>query len=281
MKLTVLIDGSIYADSLCRYAAWIAARCGATIELVHVIPPEASHDTRTNMSGSIGLGARSQLLEELTTLDQQQAKLAQRRGRALVDAAEKLILEIDSKIKITERLRYGDLLETAAELEETADLIMIGKRGEGADMAKLHLGSNLERLVRASHKPMFVACRAFQPIEHMLIAFDGGASSQKAVDHLAKSRVFSGQTCTLLSVGQSEPDRFAEAQAQLADAGYTVKAELKSGKSEEVIGRAVVDLEADLLVMGAYGHSRIRNLIIGSTTTQMIRECKIPLLLFR
>jgi len=37
----------------------------------------------------------------------------------------------------------------------------------------------------------------------------------------------------------------------------------------------------NLLVMGAYGHSRIRYLIIGSTTTEMIRTCKIPVLLFR
>ena len=36
-----------------------------------------------------------------------------------------------------------------------------------------------------------------------------------------------------------------------------------------------------MLVMGAYGHSRIRNLIIGSTTTQMIGACKVPIMLFR
>jgi nucleotide-binding universal stress UspA family protein len=33
--------------------------------------------------------------------------------------------------------------------------------------------------------------------------------------------------------------------------------------------------------MGAYGHSRIRTLIIGSTTTEVIRSCLIPVLLFR
>jgi nucleotide-binding universal stress UspA family protein len=33
--------------------------------------------------------------------------------------------------------------------------------------------------------------------------------------------------------------------------------------------------------MGAYGHSRIRNLVIGSTTTSMIRNCRIPVMLFR
>jgi nucleotide-binding universal stress UspA family protein len=33
--------------------------------------------------------------------------------------------------------------------------------------------------------------------------------------------------------------------------------------------------------MGAYGHSLIRAMIIGSTTAQMMRSCKIPVVLFR
>jgi nucleotide-binding universal stress UspA family protein len=33
--------------------------------------------------------------------------------------------------------------------------------------------------------------------------------------------------------------------------------------------------------MGAYGHSRIRSLVIGSTTTAIVRRCKIPVLMFR
>ena len=47
------------------------------------------------------------------------------------------------------------------------------------------------------------------------------------------------------------------------------------------IAREVETDHYDLLVMGAFGHSRIRNLIIGSTTTEMMRSCKIPILLFR
>lgn len=37
----------------------------------------------------------------------------------------------------------------------------------------------------------------------------------------------------------------------------------------------------DLLVMGAYGHSRIRSMLLGSTTTQLLRTCPIPVLLLR
>ena len=45
----------------------------------------------------------------------------------------------------------------------------------------------------------------------------------------------------------------------------------------EYVDRTAVDL----LVMGAYGHSQIRNLIIGSTTTAMVRGCKVPVLMIR
>ena len=36
-----------------------------------------------------------------------------------------------------------------------------------------------------------------------------------------------------------------------------------------------------LLVLGAYGHSRIRQLIVGSTTTALLRLCSVPVLVLR
>jgi nucleotide-binding universal stress UspA family protein len=48
-----------------------------------------------------------------------------------------------------------------------------------------------------------------------------------------------------------------------------------------MIGDVVAQDHINLLVMGAYGHSSIRQLIVGSTTSEMIRTVKIPVLLFR
>lgn len=48
-----------------------------------------------------------------------------------------------------------------------------------------------------------------------------------------------------------------------------------------VIGQAVRDRRIDLLVMGAYGHRPIRQFILGSTTTTMVRTCLVPVLMFR
>jgi nucleotide-binding universal stress UspA family protein len=71
------------------------------------------------------------------------------------------------------------------------------------------------------------------------------------------------------------------AQQTLTAGGFGVNAELRSGAADAVIHQYVTSNSIDLLVMGAYGHSRIRQLIIGSTTTAMVRICLIPVLLLR
>ncbi|MDQ0316301.1 universal stress protein [Amorphus orientalis] len=282
-KLVALVDGSIYAHSVCQHAAWIAARTDASVEILHVLGRREISGSQQDYSGSISLGARTALLEELSSLDEQRAKLAQKRGRAILEDA-KAIVESAGVRSVTTRLRIGDIVETVAESEADADLVVIGKRGEAADFAKGHLGSNLERIVRSSTKPVVVAARAFTPIERILIAYDGGTSAMKAVDHIARSPLFAGLTCRVLLVGDESVEhkrQLADARAMLEGAGYEVSADIVKGQPDSVIADAVKSEGIGLLVMGAYGHSRIRSFVIGSTTTEMVRSCKIPVMLFR
>lgn len=90
--------------------------------------------------------------------------------------------------------------------DETGDMIVVGKRGETAGLALEHLGSNLERIVRASHKPVFIANRAFKQIEKVLVAFDGATSSLKAVDFIARSPLFVGLKVALVFAGKATPE---------------------------------------------------------------------------
>ncbi len=280
-KIIALVDGSAYSESVCDHAAWIATRKGSGVEVIHVLKhPEAK---QTNLSGNIGLGARSKLMEELADLDAQNARLAQKRGRAILEDAEAR-LRADGVTDVTTRLRQGDLVEELLAAEADADLVIIGKRGEAADFAKMHLGSNLERVVRSCKKPVLVASRAFEKPQRFMIAFDGGASSLKAVNHIEQSRVFAGLACKLLTVGaeKTEVKRALEgAAALLRDAGYQVETEIAQGQAEKVICETSQKDGTNILVMGAYGHSRIRSLIIGSTTTAMVQSCQVPVLLFR
>ena len=281
-KIVALVDGSIYSASVCEHAAWIASRTGAPVELIHVLGRREASDSHDH-SGAIALGARTALMEELAALDAQRAKLISHRGRAILEDAQALV-EKAGVTDVTTRLRHGDIVEAVADVEGDARVILIGKRGEAADFAKGHLGSNLERIVRASHKPVFVASRAFKPISKVLVARDGGASAMKAVDHIARSLLFQGLSVHVVTVGSASPEvtkGLADAKAMLKAAGIEAETSVLPGQPEAALGKLVEEAGFDMLVMGAYGHSRIRSLIIGSTTTAMIRACKVPVVLMR
>ena len=281
-KIVALVDGSVYSASLCEHAAWISQRTEAPVELIHVLGRRDTPEKR-DLSGSIALGARSALLQELADLDAQRAKLISHRGRAILEDA-RAILDKAGVNEITTRLRQGDIVEAIGEIEKDARVIMIGKRGEDADFAKGHLGSNLERIIRASHKPVFVASRAFKPISKVLVAYDGGTSAMKAVDHISRSPLFQGLAVHVVTVGTATAEvkkGLEDAKALLKAAGLEAETSVVSGQPETALGKMVDEVGFDMLVMGAYGHSRIRTLIIGSTTTAMIRSCKVPVVLLR
>lgn len=281
-KIISLIDGSMYSKSVCEHTAWAASKLGADVELMHVLGRrEAS--ASGDLSGAIALGARTALLDKLADLDAERGKLLQEKGRAIIEDARKIFAEAGIA-KVEARMWTGDLVELLTGREANANLVVVGKRGEAADFASLHLGSNLERIVRASHKPVLVASRAYKPINKVLIAWDSGSSSEKAVDHVARSPLFADCQIHLVFVGNQTAEitgGMAKSAATLAAAGHKATKTVLSGQPEKVLGEFVASENFEMVVMGAYGHSRIRSLIIGSTTTQMIRTCKVPVLLMR
>ncbi|MEO1680044.1 MAG: universal stress protein [Pseudomonadota bacterium] len=280
--LMALVDRSAYSESVCRHAAWIASRTGAQVKLYHVLDPRRARGRR-DLSGSIKLGARSELLESLAELDAQHAKLAQAQGRAILDDARALV-EADGVSDVVTRLRTGDIVETVTAKEDAADMIVIGKRGEAGGLESPHLGSNFERIVRASHKPVFVANRAFSPIKRVLIAYDDGISAMKAVDYVARDPLFDGLEMIVVTAGGESDDTrhsLGNARATLDAGGHAAKTQVLQGQPASALGEFVEQESIDMLVMGAYGHSRIRTLMIGSTTTEMIRTCRVPILLMR
>jgi nucleotide-binding universal stress UspA family protein len=283
IKLIAFVDASNYSRSVCNHAAWIATRVDGSVNLIHVLGRRDESTAPVDFSGSIGLGARTALLEELAELDGKTARLKHQRGRAILDDAKDLLHDAGVK-QVSTMLRNDGIVETVQDFEKDVDLIVIGKRGKSTESDEKHLGSNLERVVRSSHKPIMVASKSFNPIKRFLIAFDAGESALKAVRYLAKNPVFNDLECQMLSVAEPSSEakqKLESAATALRDAGYAVETTIQAGQPEAVICEKIKSANIDLLLMGAYGHSRIRNLIIGSTTTEMIRSCHIPVLLFR
>ena len=284
MNILACTDGSVYSTSVYDHAAWASRQMGgASIHVIHMLNPHQKEPAKANYSGSMGVGARSALLNELVELEATRARIAQKRGQAILEDASLHLKEAGVEQVVADQW-HGKLSDEIPNYERKADLVVIGKRGNNADFEKGHLGSNLERVVRCCQHPVLVASRSFEPMKNFVLAFDGGTSAKKAVDYVAREPLLRGMHCCLLYVGSGKAKieaALAEAEATLTNAGYEVCIEQRSGEPDKVIGDIVAQDHINLLVMGAYGHSAIRQMILGSTTTAMIRTVKIPVLLFR
>ena len=280
-RILACVDGSVYADSVADHAAWAAKGLGAEIEFLQVLGRKES--ASRDLSGRVGADGRAALLERLATLDEERFRLLQQSARLGLDALRERT-EAAGAGPVSAALRTGDLLEEIAAREAAADLLVIGKRGEAADFAKLHLGSNLERMIRASHLPVLIAARAFRPIQRAVIAFDGRSGSMKALDAVSRSPLSRGVVFEVVTAGADTEEArrlMGSALTLLRAGGLEATGRIAAGEPVKVIGAAVEETRAGMLVMGAYGHSRLRTLVVGSVTAELIRTCRVPALVHR
>lgn len=283
MRILACIDGSAYGPRVAELADWAACRSQATIVLLHVLARPDGRADPIDLSGNLTPGLRERLLAEMAAEDAERANLAQQQGRLVLEQAS-AGLNAAGHARTEMRLRNGGLVESIVALEHEAQLIVIGKRGDHADFTTLELGSHLERIARSVHRPLLVAASRFRPIERCLIAFDGGQSIGNAITHVASRRLFQGLTCELLFVGRDDASHQAalqQAQARLTKAGIAATVLIRPGDPAQVIPAHVEEAGIDLLLVGAFGHSRLRQMIFGSTTLSVIRDCRIPVMLFR
>ncbi len=147
-----------------------------------------------------------------------------------------------------------------------------------------YLGYNLERLVRTLHRPILMVTDRFKRPETVMIAFDGSKTTRKGVEMMSRSPMFNGVPCHVVVVGAETADNRSQldwALKTLRDAGHEAQGAIRAGEVEETLRNYQQQHAIDMLVMGAYGHSRIRHLLVGSTTTAMLRKASVPVLLLR
>ncbi|WP_323374592.1 universal stress protein [Nostoc commune] len=205
-----LHDGSSFSHSSYQYAAWLAPRLGASIEVLYVSDIRAQKSVSTgDFSGSLGIDASRELLNQLVDLEHEKAKINLHKAQLILQAAEQFFAQQGiSEVKLTNHT--GFLVDSFHEFEAQADLVILGKRGENAEFASGHLGANVERVLRSSNKPSFVTSHNYQPINRILLANDGGKSCQKALEFLVTSPVFKGLELHLLTVAKKPGDEAAQ-----------------------------------------------------------------------
>jgi nucleotide-binding universal stress UspA family protein len=277
------VDISHFADYVADYAAWAACRMAAPLEFLHVIDRHPEIATGDDHSGAIGFDAQEILLHQLSNEDESRSKAARERGRIFLnDLRERAIV---AGVKAPDvRQRYGVLEETLVEQEDGVRLFVFGRRGESAEATQRDLGRNVERVVRALHKPILAVTDSFIEPRRVMIAFDGGIVTRRGVEMVAASPLFRGLPVHLLMSGkesQNASKQLEWAKSTLEAANFAIFPSLIPGDAESVIAKAVREQDIDMLIMGAYSHSPLRSLLFGSKTSDLLRSAKVPTLLLR
>ena len=279
-NIIACIDGSPMTLATCEASAWIASKINAPLVLLHALD-KTTRPVVSELSGQIGLGSQEELLNELAKLDEARSKVALKHGKLLLEEAAEWVM--NKGISHVEQLqRHGSLLESLIDLENELRVLVIGKLGEEQDNNKT-IGSQLESVIRSIKSHTLVVNAPFSIPTSYLIAFDGSPTSEKLIEKAINTPLLLGLDCHLVMVDDfaEKSAAFEKAAIKLKNAGLSVYEDILSGSVDDALLKYQKDHQIGMMVMGAYGHSTLRQFFLGSNTTKVLIKSDVPLLLIR
>jgi nucleotide-binding universal stress UspA family protein len=205
------------------------------------------------------------------------------RGRVLLEAFTRRCAERGVPSDTT--LAMGIVANEICDQARMADLVVLGHRGVNERFSTGLLGSTTESVTRKSPKPVFVSPIRFQEVTRPLLAYDGSPRASAAMHAAAEFASALALPLTVLHVARDEPGNggkvLDEARRYLHSYELQVAFETVTGHPHERIVEFIRDRDHDLLFIGAYGHSRIIEMVLGSTTEYVLRNSPCPVYLTR
>ena len=281
-QITACIDGSEISSAVCNTAAWASKTLQAPLSFLHVL--EKSHTAAVeDYSGTIGLGSREHLLDDLTTQDEKRNKQAIEAGKQLLEQAQQTAANAGA-INISIQQRHDELLDALLTCENNTRLFVIGRLGDDHDIQNPVIGSHIKTIVRSVHTPILMATGKFSTPNNYMLAYDGSETSDKAIEKIANSPLLKNLPGHIVMVGDNNTDnqqRLSHASELLSAKGHQIQTHLLQGHVVDRLMEFQNEHGIELKVMGAYGHSFIRELILGSNTTKILAASRIPVLILR
>jgi nucleotide-binding universal stress UspA family protein len=277
-NILIPTDGSDYGKTAIDYGIHIARKLNAQLIGVHVVDILLIRGpVFTDISGSVGLPPYQELLPAIESDLEAKADSILKDFRKQCEAGG----VHPETMKVT-----GIIDETIIEQgKKCCDWILLAQRGEHFHIdGGAILGTTAQSVVRRSGKPVFVTPKQFREINNMAVAYDGSAPAHKALKLASELSARTGWPLSVViiatdrSVGEKISKQAEEFLSSFKINGATL---ILQGKEDKELLEFVRKETVDLLVMGAFGHNRLRELLVGSTTSSVIRKSPIPVLLTR
>ena len=269
-------DGSSSADNAMELALELASRSHADIEGLFVI-----HDISLYPSVSaMAMDAGAYMNPEVITIRAQSR-----------EEAEKILAEYSERcdargVPFTGRIEEGDIPETICEAAHTVDIIVMGKHGRTPEESRQDIGSVISSVIRNAIRPVIVVPESYEKIESAIVAYDGSRQASHALMMATDFVTLYDIPLWVLTASDSRVEREAinaEAMKYLSHHSIQAMPILVSGTQKEAITiiESVSARQKSIVIMGAYGDNRLKELLLGSTTEAVVTKTDCPVLLYR
>jgi nucleotide-binding universal stress UspA family protein len=268
-------------DTARDYAFWLARKDGSRIHALAVIdiksfeiPVMGTPDGFMPSVVTPPIAESQSLLEEMTGLARERLeRFAGECGARAIPCSTETRTGIPGEIIAREAIAH--------------DIVVMARSGYSrATTSEARLDPLVPQVIRGSIRPVLVSGHRLTEgaeVRNILVAFDGSGHAARALAVAAELGGRPGITCSLVTVAATQEsglDTLAPAEAYLRGHGVSPKKQVAIGsKASEMICELVSAAAADLLIMGAYGHRPVREMLFGSTTERVLSHCSAGVVL--
>jgi nucleotide-binding universal stress UspA family protein len=276
-SILLAVDGSAFTEPVLQYGIMLSQKFQALLRVLTVI------DIRIfEWAVAIGVEGFAPIIPSSGYQEESQ-KLLDQKAEEVLKKIEGILKQ--KKVEYILEKESGNPVDMICDKARLADMVIMGARGEFAKWSDKMLGATLEALTRLCIKPIFISPKDYRDIQKIMVAYDGSENASKGLALAATFASRMSLPLLLLNVNdsaQAGKQILQEAKEYLAPYKITsLEEQVVAGEPAEKIISVSKEKKIDLIIMGSYGHSRIREAILGSTTVQAMRNATVPVLMAR
>ena len=269
-SILVLVDGGPLSDATLEAGLAVASMFGAKIQALHVQADPAT------LVPIVGEGMSGAMVEQVMDA---MAKAVEQRAQKARAAYDRIAGRAGGTISWRQEMGPEPVVLAAA--GRLADLTVLSRPDKSMDG---QMAASLDAALFDTGRPVLVAAPALPAsfAKRVAVAWNGSAEASRVVSAVLP---YLGKAESVTVLTAPGTDKRAPAEALL---GYLelhgVKASVHGFElHHQSIGHGLLEqaqkINADLLAMGAYGHSRLREMILGGATRDVLAQASIPVLM--
>lgn len=278
-RVIACIDASPCVHATAEAAVWIAQKTGRPLVLLQVLDFRPASYHLGEIGGVIGFESNAILLKELAELDEKQFEVAKQLSDDLLAHIADTIRQ-KYQIEVVQIQRRGEFLEQAFDELSAEDIAVVGKVGENSAEKKRIVGSNVENIIRGAKSTVLVVGENFTIPNNFIFAYEHSSICQTMLKRVGRSDLLNTLACHLIYVGE-ENGILSDPMEYLQYSGLKVHAQYLYGKVADNLLIYQKQHHIDLMIMGAFSHSKLHQFFLGSTTLEIFKRSDVSMLVVR